>query len=184
MWPTLRPGDVLRVEVASQELFRVGDILVFADRISGELVAHRLVSAGPHGLMFRGDNNDSMDAVVLGPGSIVGRVLQVERRDRIVSVPGGLRGRIQGLRRRIAKRFRRYFSTVIASALTRGSLGKRLSTIRLNTRLVSFESYAGTEYQLFWRSISVGRYRADKKCWQIRFPFRLFIDETKLLTDK
>jgi hypothetical protein len=184
MWPTLRPGDVLHVEVGAPESFRVGDVLVFSDGISGELTAHRLVLRDSNGLIFRGDNNDMADSVVSAPESVVGRVCGAERNDRLIPIYGGFRGQIQGLRGRIGKTLRRRLRSLIE--MTREPISRVVKKWGwgLNTRTVRFGDENGAEYHLYWRGRFVGKYGADKQSRQIRLPYRLFIDESKLKTGK
>jgi hypothetical protein len=182
MWPTLRPGDVLHVECGAPESFRVGDVLVFSDGISEEPTAHRLVMRDSNGLIFRGDNNDMADSVVLAPESVLGRVYRAERRQKLIPIHGGMRGHIQGLKGRFRKQLKRLLKPGIEAAFRPIARVMRICGIRLNMKTVRFGEGKAAEWRISWRGRFVGKYTADKRCLQIRFPYGLFIDESELKT--
>lgn len=79
MWPVLKPGDTLFVEVFSHisPVTEIGDILI--GRLNGEFVAHRLIHQVPHNIM-KGDFGLYVD----NENHPFGRVLGIERAHKVI----------------------------------------------------------------------------------------------------
>lgn len=74
MWPTLRTGDVVRLEPAAQ--VRRGDIVAF--QRGADAILHRVVAHAGAGVVCRGDNRPADDGPV--PSAlIIGRAVAVRR---------------------------------------------------------------------------------------------------------
>ena len=79
MHPTLRTGDLLRVEPYGGRAVRVGDVLLFYPPGDTQAVAHRAVSVTSRGIRTRGDHHPEPDPWILSRSDITGRVVSAHR---------------------------------------------------------------------------------------------------------
>jgi hypothetical protein len=87
MAPVVRPGDRVRLVPLLDAAPRLGELLaVVAD---GGLLLHRLVARAGAGLVLKGDALAFPDAPV-EPGSVLGRVVAIERGGRVVRIDGAV----------------------------------------------------------------------------------------------
>jgi signal peptidase I len=78
MHPAIRDLDVVTVSPLPARGLRAGDVIAFRQPASGALVLHRILRAGPEGLLVRGDNLPSPDGLV-PPAEVIGLVTLAER---------------------------------------------------------------------------------------------------------
>lgn len=87
MFPTLRPGDVGKVEKCLAEEVKAGDILVF--KSNGKLIAHRLIrkksDKGREVFITQGDNNSFFDQPFVNE-ELIGKITSFERSGKTISV--------------------------------------------------------------------------------------------------
>jgi hypothetical protein len=86
MLPTIADGDMLHIESANLDSFKVGDIVLFKQ--GAEFKAHRIV--GKHRELFSTRGDAGVDIDEIGPEQIVGRGISKECRDsgRTISISG------------------------------------------------------------------------------------------------
>jgi signal peptidase I len=188
MSPTLRESDLLEVEPYGTGRVHSGDVVCFKSSETGKLVVHRVVSVQgretrdgrlKEGIRTRGDNNPTDDTGILQAGDIIGRVKTAQRGGERLVVHGGWRGPV-GLRcARLGRVIRR-----CAGPLPRilyvffAGLGplERLLPAHLRPRLVRFDARSRVFLRLLIGRRVVGQYDDRYREWQIRRPFRLFVD--------
>jgi signal peptidase I len=78
MHPAIHDLDVVTVSPLPTRGLRAGDVIAFRQPASGALVLHRILRAGPEGLLVRGDNLPSPDGLV-PPADVIGLVTLAER---------------------------------------------------------------------------------------------------------
>ncbi len=183
MSPTLKPLDMLRLIPYHGRRIRPGDVVVFRPPGRSQKVVHRVVSVSPRGVRTRGDNCLLADAWILSPDSILGRVTYADRGETRVRIYGGLRGQVCAFGPRLLVVIR----TVLCSGirpmyhlLARSGLGRRLVPIYPKTRIVCFKRSSGVELQLLLGQRIIATRCCEAGRWNIRPPFRLFIDERTL----
>ncbi len=79
MWPVLRPGDVVLVQLIEPAAARVGDVLVVQRGV--ELITHRLIAVVGDRWVMRGDNAIFADALIAS-ADCIGQVIAIERGTR------------------------------------------------------------------------------------------------------
>jgi len=184
MNPLFRAGDQLRVVPYGNSRVRVGDVVVFFAPEGNLRITHRVVAVDSQGVRTRGDNNDLTDPVILHEGEVIGKVVSIRRGFREVAVFGGRRGWLYAG----AVWSRKYLYSVIVIILhpayrTLASSGicRRLLPRRAMPRILCFNRPDGVEMQLVMgKRLIIGRRRPGWSHWQVRFPFRLFVDEGSL----
>ena len=187
MGPILRPGDQLRIIPYGGKPIRVGDVIVFDDAGAGHKVVHRVVSVDSTRIKTRGDNNKAMDDWDLSPSDILGRVVSALRDNRSIRVFGGPIGQlccavmraIHSMDSRLSSSLRPVYERLAGS----GFIRRRLP-VHMKTRVIFFNRAEGTELQLLMGRRVIGKWLPGKSEWNIRRPFRLFVDETSLPENK
>jgi signal peptidase I len=198
MNPTLREPDLLWVEPYGNGPVRVGDVVCFKSPEKDANIVHRVISVvhpevgtphssllTPHSALIctRGDNNPQPDPWAIGVDSLLGRVVAAQRGSRRRPIPGGRTGRIVAWSVRLRKAIWRVAAGIVSGAyqcLVRCGPFDFLLPGGLRPRLVSFNGRAAATLKLLMGRRVVGRYDRESKEWQIRRPFRLFVDARAL----
>ena len=187
MNPTVKPGDRLWITPYEGQKIQRGDVLVFTPPGADYKVIHRVVSVEPQGIKTRGDNNNQVDPWLLSHDQILGRVFSAERGKRRRRIFGGAIGQLCGVAIRaihsidasVSSRFRPAYDRLAVAGVFR-----RWLPGWMKTRAISLSHPAGTELQLLMGRRVIGRWLPGKSGWQIRRPFRLFVDEETLPENK
>jgi len=183
MNPTLRPGIRLDVRAYQGEKIRRGDVIVFIPLGEDSKVVHRVTSVNSAGIRTRGDNCNHEDEWVLRRENILGRVVTTERGNKRLRVFGGPLGHSFAMAIRAVKSIDSILSPMLRPFYQRlageGAFRRWLPS-RMRPRVISFNRDAGTELQLVMGRRVIGRWLEGKSGWQIRRPFRLFVDEETL----
>ena len=183
MNPTLKVGDGLTVIPYGENKIRVGDVVVFRSPERERYIVHRVVSIDSRGVRTKGDNNDCIDAWVLHPRDIVGRVVSARRRNRKTTIHGGARGRLLVRHALAMKRAEVAASRILRPAyccLARSGIFRNALSRLVKTQLLCFRRPNGMEMQLLMGRRIIARRPQGRSQWQIRRPFRLLVDEASL----
>lgn len=187
MSPTLKVPDVLHVEPVDASALRAGDIVVFRG-MEGRHTVHRVIAAMPEGCITRGDSNRYSDPDMLEPPAIIGKVVRVSRRNRTRTVRGGTPGMVEHYAARWGKllvtgavAFPLFapFRAVYRTLSEEGTLRKMLP-VRWHPKIYRFRKPWGEELHLMLGNKRIGTCMSGSTRWQIRVPFRLFVDERSL----
>jgi signal peptidase I len=177
MNPTLEVGDGLHVVPYMDQPIRRGDIVVFRRSDQAQFIVHRIVQISEAGIRTRGDNNNLIDPWLLRAEEIVGRAVAINRKGKNRSLAGGKTGLVvaqflwlrrwllAGLRARLQPGYRRLAAT-----------GLFYGWLKPPPQAVWFHRDHGPEVQLIWRRRLIGRWPAKSATWEIRPPYRLFLD--------
>jgi signal peptidase len=176
MNPTLQNLDKLFYAPYSDSEAKRGDVVVFDDPDKGIRVIHRVIAKEPQGFLTRGDNNSKVDSHILSQSQILGRVIFGKRKDKQFSVHGGFLGNIQATKVRSFRTLHRSICLILERPYR--SLSGRMR-LPVEAKVLAFQRPEGKELQLIIGGMMVGRLRPGEK-WQIRPPFRLFLDESSL----
>ena len=135
--------------------------------------------------MTLGDNNSKVDSPSPGYGDVVGRVVYALRKRKKIRIHGGIPGRIYAIVCRSTRQTRKYAFRVAGYAYWRAVKWsvRRYLFPPLRTKIVVFKRPGGAERHLLLGRWVIGRYDPGSHRWDINPPFRLFIDETALLTE-
>jgi signal peptidase I len=183
MNPLLKNADKVRFVPYGSNKIRPGDIVVFAIPKSRYKIIHRVTSVDSQGIRTRGDNRTKKDPWILKPDDILGRVVSFQRKSRARNLSGGPKGRLISLAIRAIITLKLaffFFFRPIYNWLSQTSVLRRLFPLQKKTHVVAFNHPSGTELHLLLGRHIIGRLLPMGDGWQIRKPFRLFIDETSL----
>ena len=125
-----------------------------------------------------GDNNPRPDSWLLRPDQIVGSVAYGYRGRRRFRVLGGPAGLAQMFQVRL-KHLTIKAAYPILSTIYHNFLISSLVILLIRPRPVAFKRPNGTELHLLARGRVIGRRLPGQK-WQIKSPFRFFLDESSL----
>lgn len=155
-----------------------GDVVVFKAPGHEHKVIHRVISAGEKGIRTIGDCNPHPDNWLLAPDQILGYVpygYRGKRRFSVLNGPAGLLNMfIFRFKRNIIKATYPILSPIYNS-LPISDLVMRI----IQPKAVAFKRPNGIELHLLWRGRIIGMRLPGKK-WNIKSPFRFFIDEKNL----
>ena len=183
MNPTFKAGDGLQVVPYENRRIRVGDVVVFRVPERKRHVTHRVISVDSRGVRTRGDNNNKTDSWVLRPDEITGKVVSANRGTKSLSTHGGRRGILYARSLWFIKHANLTISRILHPAyhrLAASGIFRRTLPHGAKPRIFSFTRPNGVEMQLCLGRWIIGRRRPGWEQWQVRRPFRLFIDEASL----
>ena len=183
MNPVLKPGDRLQVNPWDGQEIRRGDVVVFIPPGGDSKIVHRVTSVNSDGIKTRGDNCNYEDGWALSPEHILGRVVAAQRGKRRLRVLSGTLGYSFAVAIRAFKSIDSIVSSLFRpfyQRLARRAALNRWLPSRMRPRVISFKREAGTELQLVMGRRVIGRWSEGKSGWNIRRPFRLFVDEASL----
>lgn len=183
MAPSFCSGDVVEVLPCDPSEIRKGDVIAFRPPGQDRCFVHRVVSTGPGGIRTRGDSLDSDDSWPLGGEHILGRVVACRREGRRRPVRGGLAGRIGFLLGRAARRLDHRLSAFLQPPyrfLAGLEIFRRILPEGMRPRVVVFRCDGDARLTLIMGKRVIGRRLPGQARWEIRRPFRLFVDERGL----
>lgn len=183
MNPTLREPEMMEVVPYGNRPLRVGDVVYFLPPQNDRPVVHRLVRVTSAGMTTLGDNNTQEDTFLLQPKDIQGQVVAVWRGQKRREIAGGLQGQLTSrwLRwRRIPVNRVSHLLHPLYCALSRYGLIARLLPAPFRPRVVVFQTQGQDQFRILWGQHVIGRCDDQKRQWQIKRPFRLFVDERAL----
>jgi len=183
MNPTLREPEMMEIVSYGDRPLRVGDVVFFLPPQHDRPVVHRLSGVTPAGMSARGDNNSQEDTFLLQPADIKGRVVAAWRGQKRRKIAGGLQGRLTSRwlrRRRVPSSAVSRLLHPLYLTLSRRGLIAKLLPAPLRPRAVVFEAQGRDQLRLLMGRRVIGRFDRQKHQWQIRRPFRLFVDERKI----
>ena len=183
MNPTLREPEIMEIIPYNGRPFHVGDVAFFMPPGSDQPVVHRIIRVNPAGVSTIGDNNTQKDFFLLQPENIRGRVVAACRGQRRRKISGGLQGWLIGrwLRgRRVLDRGISPMLHPLYQALSYWNLIARVLPVSWRLRVVVFRVRGCDHFKLLLGKRVIGRYDDQRAQWQIRRPFKLFVDARNL----
>jgi signal peptidase len=183
MNPTLQSGDALQIIPYDSKKIRCGDVIVFIPPGGDRKITHRVISIDSKGVKTKGDNNKRIDSWVLSHDNIIGEVIYVQRGRGCRRVYGGPIGQLFVV---VVKAIRimdsviSYLLRPVYQQLASSGIFRRWLHGLVDIRVISFNRQEGPELQLLMGQQVIGRLLPGKSQWDIRRPFRLFVDERSL----
>ena len=183
MYPTLSQQDLLEIADYQNAKPAIGDVVFCLPPDHEDYYVHRIIKAGPEGIHTRGDNNIGFDPWVLNEKDIYGRVIAAHQGSRRRKIGRGFLGRMTGMacfvKRKTNNLTTKLLRPVYRSFCTDGFLNW-LIPVRLTPQVATFHSDAHVTHRLLLGSRIIGSYDESLLQWQIRRPYRLFVDESSL----
>ncbi len=190
MTPTIKNGDALIVDkLTHHELdnlqyrpLRIGDIIVYPHPELMTDVVHRIIEINAKGILTRGDNNSQCDNYYIAPEQVIGIVKAVQRGQRPIKLAQGIVGNYRQRILLIAKHYRPYYMLLPRAAV---QLIKKTQILYLFQPLIKFKiirlkRHGSVEEIIQYRNSAIGRRTNSTATWQIKFPYKLFINPEKL----
>jgi hypothetical protein len=174
MNPLLKNADRLFYFPYSKEQLRKGDVIIFNPANTSKKVVHRIISARDSIIRTKGDNNNYSDEDALYPSQIIGRVIYACRGPRKINIYGGMTGRIQCMMNRSLEFRKMLFRPIRPIYIFVAKFGV-VRFLRIRPQVLVLSRPLGNEIQLLVGKRVVGR-KPPLGNWQIKPPFRLFLD--------
>lgn len=89
MYPFIKHGDTLLIEVTSAARLKLGDIAFYC-LPSGTFVVHRLIKRNGSGSLLTGGDSLRQPDEPVTAEQVFGRVVQIERNGKVLKLAGGL----------------------------------------------------------------------------------------------
>lgn len=183
MSPMFRSGDWLWVQPYESRKISVGDVIVFRPTGESRITTHRVVAVNNNGVKTRGDNSRMEDPYSLQLHEIIGYVATIRRGTRSIRIRHGRLGLFFARFRRVIRQINLVVSGFfhpLYRYVADSRVLSRMFSRWLCPQIVCFTKPDGIESQLFIGGHFVGRRPPGSEKWQIRRPFRLFIDPSLL----
>ncbi|BAI60954.1 conserved hypothetical protein [Methanocella paludicola SANAE] len=183
MYPLFRDLDVLYIAPCNN--IQSGDVIVFKwkDEYDSQIIAHRVISIHQNGVTTKGDNNILPDRGFRTPEYIMGMVYYVKHGKRISRVYNGGCGII----------FSKIYGYILSvnalllkvlnwpyRILSRFGICRAILPRFIKYRVITIKRPDGDELLLVVGQHMLGKYVPATGKWNIRPPFRLFIDDKSL----
>jgi len=183
MNPTLKPGDGLEIlTYGNRSEIRIGDVIVYPHPFGTVDVVHRIIKIRHDSVITRGDNNNRIDPYTVRFEDISGKVVAAKRKNRRVSIKSGNAGFY------IHKfmLFRKYFLLYglvpfrFVSDLIAASGIFNIFHPVFNLKTIHINRDHEKQLILVSGSRPIGRQMPGSGEWQIRFPYKYFINKRRL----
>jgi signal peptidase len=182
---TLNRQDILEIADYQERKPVSGDVILFLPPDGTDYFVHRIAHSGPDGFLTKGDNNNDIDPWTVQNKNIRGRVIAAYTGDRRRTIAGGFTGRMTAvscsLNRKIEGLLIKLFRPFYRSLCTGGNLN-RLVPFRLTPQVATYRSGSDNLHKLILGKREIGSYDESLLQWQIKRPYRLFVDESSLPT--
>jgi len=189
MNPTLKNLDMLEVVPYNGEEVKKGDVITFISPICDRSITHRVISVDSRGIRTLGDNNGHEDVGFRQAEDIIGKVVSAKRKKRHLIIYGGNMGCIHAAWVRLICRIRngfwrflQIFRPVYHYICKKSSSLMKYAPPKLQPKILTFTRGDVVDQQIVIGKKVIGRRSYDGHRWQIRPPFRLFVDEKILNT--
>lgn len=179
MNPTLNEMDVLELEPYSFRPIRAGDVIFFLSPDGGRPAVHRVASVTAEGVQTKGDNNSRIDPWFIRQEDVIGQVVWATRGEKRRPIYGGRVGQLRSLgvkRFVVAVRRLSFFYHLLA----RSGLLRRLVPLNKRMHIVAWRRKRRRAFKLLLGPWVIGTYQPGENYWQIKRPFRLFVDVESL----
>lgn len=183
MNPTLCEPEILEIVPYGSRPIQVGDVVFFTPHETDQAVIHRVIRVTLTGISTRGDNNSQEDIFLLQPKDIKGRVVAAWRGQERREIAGGWRGLLTSRWLRWQRTLDRDMSRLLHPvyyALAHWGIVARIIPSRLRPRIVVFQTNGHSHRCLLFGRLLIGRYDDQQREWEIKRPFRLFVDKRVL----
>lgn len=174
MEPALQDADLLNLIPYSEKCPMKGDIIYYSSRVKEKNVISRIIKVKKNSILTCGDNETSSE--LIPSDKIIGLVNGVWRDGKYRSVPFGWKGSL--------KKYRSCISGPIILPL---GISTTISKIfchfvpkRISLKIIFFTSILGKGIKVYLGTSFAGEFNINNLCWNIFFPYCLFIDTNSL----
>ncbi|OGP52751.1 MAG: hypothetical protein A2Y65_12170 [Deltaproteobacteria bacterium RBG_13_52_11] len=179
MNPTLCESDLLEIEAYGDRPIHTGDVILFLPPDGDCPTVHRVASVTLEGVRTKGDNNSRIDPWIIHPDDVLGQVVLATRGKTRRLIYGGTTGWLWAFGLRGFKVVEKGFS-FFYHRLAQSGLLRRLVPLHKRMRIVVLRRKGGRTFKLLLGNWVIGNYQPGMNCWQIRRPFRPFVDVKSL----
>lgn len=183
MRPLFSEADILQVMPYNGAEINKGDVVIFRSPEEDKFIIHRVVSVAHDGIRTKGDNNSEPDPWLICRERIIGRV----ERTGMDAIRGGragllynefIRGYLKA--KRVLFSFLSPLYCLISEKANLSGLTARIAPLRV----IAMEKKEGRELQLMIGRLFIGRLSPVSNKWEIKRPFRVFINQKSLSIER
>lgn len=173
MSPILMDYDFLYI-VAEKQIER-GDTVLFKVENSSEeeWIAHRVMAIVDERVYTKGDNNQTIDDGGLQFDEIAGIITARWRNGKKLTIYRGKKGIIQYHLYRVYFKVRKFLRAISDKFILPKQFQSVIRRFFPLPKEVHFVRGHGQTKALYLGKIRIGTYSERKRCWQVRFPYRM-----------
>ena len=180
---TLKPGDGLETYTYRDRAeIRVGDVIVYPHPFGTVDVVHRIIEIRRDGVITRGDNNNKIDPYTVGFDNIIGKVIAAKRKNRRIPVKGGKTGfyiHKLMLLRKYSMQYGFRPLGVVSNIIAASGIFNVFHPV-FNLRIIHINGDHQRQLILVTGNRAIGKLLEESGEWQIRFPYKYFINKSRL----
>jgi len=184
MLPTLKSGDgLIMYDYKNRDEMKVGDIILYPHPEKPFDVVHRIIKKMDSGVITRGDNNNQIDPYTIKYEDVIGKITSAKRGSTAIQMKSGTIGYILHRLLIFRKFIKPYIITPISFISCKITESKILNFAHncFNIQIISIKRNNIESYVLKYKNKPIGQKSPNtNNQWQIRFPYKLFIDKDKL----
>ena len=183
MNPTLFEPEMLTVMPYKGKNPKKGDIICYRLGQKNNGVVHRIIALKGNSIKTRGDNSASPDDYTVDKSAVIGRVTASIRNDKRRTVYGGHAGLIDMHLQRVSRKINRFVSKLLKKSyycLSASGVFRKIKPRSMVFKVAIFEKHLRIYPKLVLNGRTVGTFDFRTNTWQIKRPYRLFVDEKKL----
>ena len=185
MNPTIKHGDALIVQNLANSQYRslrIGDIIIYSHPELMTNIVHRIIKINAKGILTRGDNNNQCDDYYIAPAEVIGIVKAVKRDRRTIKLTQGMLGNLRQQLLLLGKYYRPYYLLLPRAIIQLVIKLQLLYPFQplMKFKIIRIKRHNSVEEIMQYHNAVIGRRTANTSTWQIKFPYKLFINPEKL----
>jgi signal peptidase I len=185
MYPLLRDLDILYFLPYQGQTMVCGDVIVYAGKTGNKeiTITHRIVFIDDKGFTTKGDNNFSIDDIIVKPADILGLVVYVKRGNKFIRVRNGKTGIYLVKAIQLLLRIKNITIGVISypyNWISKTGVLRKFVPRDTKQRIINIQRPSGMESHFLMGKYLVAKRRPGNNNWIILPPYKLFIDENSL----
>jgi signal peptidase I len=183
MNPTFIEPEMITVFPYEKSRIRTGDVICYKTTADENVIVHRIIGINGSRIQTKGDNNAAPDPYTIEAADIIGRVCESRKEGRLRRIHGGAAGITAMYCIRMRKPGMRFMSEMLHSVynyLSHSGIMRKLLPGKIKIDFAVFERGKIKYPKIIISGKTIGRYNPREQRWNIKRPYRFFIDESRL----
>ncbi len=183
MNPSFIEPEMITVIPYTDAAIRKGDVICFKTDANENVIVHRVIGIKGSRIQTKGDNNAAPDPYAIEKKDIIGRVHESRRDGRLRKIHGGAIGIAVMHLAKIRKPAVIFTTGMLHNAyrfISRTGIMRRLLPESRQIEVAVFERKNIRYPKIIFSGRTIGRYDQKEKRWNIKRPYRIFLDESRL----
>jgi signal peptidase len=183
MNPSFIEPEMIAVIPYKDSMIRKGDVICYKTDANEDVIVHRIIDIKGLRVKTKGDNNAAPDLYTIEKKDIIGRVYESRREGRLRTIHGGAMGIVVMLLARMRKPaviFTIGMLHGVYRSISRTGIMRKLLPENKQIDVAVFERKNIKYPKIVFSGRTIGTYNLKEKRWDIKRPYRIFVDEAML----